>query len=62
MKDTLTLNESDLAVAFYDAAVDLERATFEAIAKRVFGPRGLSGHSAALRLECRRMFELARAK
>jgi hypothetical protein len=60
MKDTLTLNESDLAVAFYDAAVDFERATFDAIAKRVFGPQGLSGHSPALRLECQRMFDLAR--
>jgi hypothetical protein len=58
MNDNLTLEESDLAGAFYDAAVDFPKATFEEVKARVFASQGFS--SKALEDECRKMFELAR--
>jgi hypothetical protein len=53
--------QSDLAVSFYDMAVDYPRESFEMIAKRVV-PKGFgsSKTSAAFKNEARKMFDLAR--
>ena len=53
--------QSDLAVSFYDMAVDHSKESFEMIAKRVV-PKGFgkSKTSAAFKKEARRMFDLAR--
>jgi len=57
----LSMEQIDLSVAFYDAAVDHSRENFELIAKRVV-PRGFGKlkTSAAFKKEARRMFSLAR--
>jgi hypothetical protein len=57
----LPIEESDLAVSFYDMAADFPKESFVQIRRRVV-PRG-SGKtktSAAFKKEARRMFNLAR--
>jgi hypothetical protein len=39
IKQALTAEQSDLAVSFYDAAIDYSRESFEMIAKRIV-PKG----------------------
>jgi hypothetical protein len=60
VKRGLNPEQSDLAVAFYDAAVDHPRETFAMIAKRVV-PKGFgkTKTSAAFRREARKSFDLA---
>jgi hypothetical protein len=57
----LAIEQSDLAVSFYDAAADLPKESFEQIAKRVV-PRGIgkSKTSGASKREARKMYDLAR--
>ena len=55
----LSLEQTDLAVNFYDAANDHPNEGFVQVAKRVM-PRGWARASAALKREARRMFDLAR--
>lgn len=56
----LPIEQSDLAVSFYDTAPDYPKETFAQIAKRVV-PRGFgkSKTSAAFKKEAQRMFNLA---
>lgn len=54
----LSLSDSDLVVAFYDAACDHPDEKFAQISKRV-APKGIG--KAALRQEARKMFYLARS-
>jgi hypothetical protein len=55
------LEQTDLAVSFYDMAAGYLNETFEQIAKRVV-PRGFGNTktSAAFKREARKMFDLAR--
>jgi hypothetical protein len=57
----LSMEQSDLAVSFYDAAADYPKESFQQVAKRVV-PRGFgkTKTSAAFEREARRMFNLAR--
>jgi hypothetical protein len=57
----LSLEQTDLAVSFYDAAADCPKETFAQIAKRVV-PRGFgkTRASAAFKKEARKMYDLAR--
>jgi hypothetical protein len=57
----LPMEQSDIAVSFYDAAVDHPRESFEMISKRIV-PKGFgkSKSSVAFRKEARKMFDLAR--
>jgi hypothetical protein len=55
----LSLEESDLAVNFYDVANDYPKESFVQVAKRVM-PRGCIKASAVFKREARRMFNLAR--
>ncbi len=55
----LSLEQTDLAVNFYDVANDHPDESFVQIAKRVM-PRGWVEASASLKQEARRMFNLAR--
>lgn len=57
----LPMEQSDLAVAFYDTADDYPKESFAQITKRVV-PRGFgkSKTSAALKKEAQKMFKLAR--
>jgi hypothetical protein len=55
----LSLEETDLAVNFYDVANDYPKEGFVQIATRVM-PRGRIKASAAFKREARRMFDLAR--
>ncbi|MFZ3333546.1 MAG: hypothetical protein WA197_23105 [Candidatus Acidiferrales bacterium] len=57
----LPLEQSDLAVSFYDTAADHPKESFARITKRVV-PRGFgkSKTSAAFKKEARKMFNLAR--
>jgi hypothetical protein len=59
-RDPLTLEQSELAVCFYDAGNDHPSETFAQIAKRVV-PRGFgkSKTSVAFKKEARKMFMLA---
>jgi hypothetical protein len=55
------MEQSDLAVCFYDEACDYPKENFEQITKRVVARGfGKSKTSAALRKEARKMFNLAR--
>jgi hypothetical protein len=58
---TLSFEQQELAVNFYDVANDSPKATFEQVAKKVV-PRGFgkSKTSAAFKKEARKMFRLAR--
>ncbi len=58
---TLSFEQQELAVNFYDVANDEPKATFEQIAQQVV-PRGFgkSKSSAAFKKEARKMFNLAR--
>jgi hypothetical protein len=55
------MEQSDLAVSFYDAAADYPKESFQQVAKRVV-PRGFgkTKTSVAFEREARRMFNLAR--
>lgn len=55
----LSMEETDLAVNFYDVANDYPKESFIQIAKRVM-PRGWIKASVAFKREARRMFSLAR--
>jgi hypothetical protein len=55
----LSLEETDLAVNFYDVANDYPKENFDKIAKRVM-PRGWIKASAAFKAEARKMYDLAR--
>ena len=55
----LSLEQTDLAVNFYDVANDHPNESFTQIAKRVM-PRGWIKASAVFKREARRMFDLAR--
>jgi hypothetical protein len=55
----LSLEQTDLAVNFYDVANDHPDESFVQIAKRVM-PRKWNEASAAFKREARRMFNLAR--
>jgi hypothetical protein len=55
----LSMEQTDLAVSFYDMAADYPNETFAQIAKRVM-PRGWIKASAALKREARKMYDLAR--
>jgi hypothetical protein len=55
----LSLEQTDLAVNFYDVANDYPTESFLQIAKRVM-PRQWNKASAAFKREARRMFNLAR--
>jgi hypothetical protein len=55
----LSLEQTDLAVNFYDVANDHPNESFFQIARRVM-PRGWIKASAAFKREARRMFDLAR--
>jgi hypothetical protein len=57
----LSLEQTDLAVSFYDAAADYPKESFTHIANRVV-PRGFgrTKPSEAFKREARRMFNLAR--
>jgi hypothetical protein len=58
---TLSFEQLELAVNFYDVACDEPSATFEQVAKKVVpGGFGKSKSSAAFNKEARRMFNLAR--
>jgi hypothetical protein len=58
----LSLEQSDLAVSFYDVANDYPAEDFSQIAKRVVGIHGFgrSETAAAFKREAHRMFTLAR--
>jgi hypothetical protein len=58
----LTAGQSDLAVSFYDMAVDYPRESFSMIAKRVV-PKGFgkAKTSARFKQEAKRHFYLARS-
>jgi hypothetical protein len=57
----LPMEQSDLAVSFYDAAVDHPKESFEQIAKRVVPPGfGKSKTTTEFKREARKMFNLAR--
>jgi hypothetical protein len=56
---SLSMEQVDLAVNFYDVANDHPNESFTQIAKRVM-PRGWTKASAAFKREARRMFTLAR--
>jgi hypothetical protein len=58
-KDDLNLEESDLAVSFYDSACDFINDSFVQIASRVM-PKGWQNSTEAFKREARRMFDLAR--
>jgi hypothetical protein len=60
VRNPLTIEQSDLAVSFYDEACDYPKKTFEQITKRVV-PRGFgkSKTSEAFRKEARKTFDLA---
>jgi hypothetical protein len=57
----LSMEQSDLAVSFYDAAAGYPKESFEQVAKRVV-PRGFgkTKTSAAFKKEARKMYDLAR--
>jgi hypothetical protein len=55
----LPIEESDLAVSFYDMAADYPKESFVQITRRVV-PRGWNKTSAAFKKEARRMYDLAR--
>jgi len=57
----LPMEQSDLAVSFYDMAADYPKESFEQVAKRVV-PRGFgrTKTGAAFKKEAQRMFNLAR--
>jgi hypothetical protein len=55
----LPMEQSDLAVNFYDVACDHPNESFVQITKRVI-PRKLNEASAAFKQEARRMFNLGR--
>jgi hypothetical protein len=57
----LPMEQSDLAVSFYDAAADHPTESFEQIAKRLV-PRGFGKMktAAAFKKEARKMFDLTR--
>jgi hypothetical protein len=55
----LSLEQTDLAVNFYDVANDHPNESFVQIAKRVM-PRGWVKASGVFKREARRMFNLAR--
>jgi hypothetical protein len=61
-RDPLTMEQSDLAVCFYDEANDHPKETFEQIAKRVV-PRGFgeSRTSLTFRKEAGKLFNLVRS-
>jgi hypothetical protein len=60
--DVLSLEQSDLAVGFYDVANDYPAEDVSQIAKRVVGIHGFrrSKTAAAFEREARKMFNLAR--
>jgi hypothetical protein len=60
-KDLLTASQSDLAVSFYDTAVDYPRESFAMIVKRVV-PKGFgkAKTSNMLKREAKKMFDLVR--
>jgi hypothetical protein len=60
---TLSLEQSDLAVNFYDVANGYPQEDFSQIAKRIVGIHGFgrSKTAAAFEREARRMFNLARS-
>jgi len=55
------MEQSDLAVSFYDMAADYPKESFDQITKRVV-PRGFGGtkSSGAFKKEARKMYDLAR--
>ncbi len=57
----LSLEQTDLAVSFYDAAADHPKKTFAQVAKRI-APRGFgrTKTSAVFKKEARKMYDLAR--
>jgi len=55
----LPMEQTDLAVSFYDMAADYPKKNFDQITKRVM-PRGWSKSSAAFKKEERKMYDLAR--
>lgn len=53
-----------MSVNFYDSSVDFPDESFVQITKRLLGVKGFTGsqNAAAFRRECRKEFDLARAK
>jgi hypothetical protein len=55
----LPMEQSDLAVSFYDMAADYPKESFAQITERV-EPQGFGKTSAAFKKEARKMYDLAR--